>query len=236
MIAETPYRPFFLVCAHAGLKTGEDGPTHADPQALQLLMENFPRGTAITLTPWDPQENYVLVSSALIKRPAIIAPFVTRPNEKIIDRQSLGLAPATEAVTGLYLLRKAQGNPDGTIVLQGSEVAYDFIDITLPQLEARGIDIDVYYVASTELFDLLPDAEKERIFPDEQAQKAMGITGFTLPTMYRWIRSDRGRQMTLHPFQKGHYLGSGQAEMVLAEAGLDGESQYKAILRFIEKA
>jgi len=31
-----------LVCAHAGLKTGEDGPTHADPQPLQLLQENFP--------------------------------------------------------------------------------------------------------------------------------------------------------------------------------------------------
>jgi hypothetical protein len=62
----------------------------------------------------------------------------------------------------------------------------------------------------------------------------MGITGFTLPTMYRWIRSDRGRQMSLHPFKKGHYLGSGQADMVLAEAGLDGESQFKAILRFLE--
>ncbi len=49
-----PYHPYVLVCAHAGLKTGEDGPTHADPQALQLLQENFPKGTMITLTPWDP--------------------------------------------------------------------------------------------------------------------------------------------------------------------------------------
>ena len=32
-----PYRTMVLVRAHAGLKTGEDGPTHADPQALQLL-------------------------------------------------------------------------------------------------------------------------------------------------------------------------------------------------------
>ncbi|MHC4143019.1 MAG: hypothetical protein ACYSUF_14530, partial [Planctomycetota bacterium] len=40
------YRPFVLVCAHAGLKTGEDGPTHADPQPLQLLQENFPPGTS----------------------------------------------------------------------------------------------------------------------------------------------------------------------------------------------
>ncbi len=235
-IAETPYRTFFLVCAHVGLKTGEDGPTHADPQALQLLSENFPRGTVITLTPWDPQEIWVLVSAALIKRPAIIAPFVTRPSEKVIDREARGLASATEAASGLYLLRKAQGRQDGTLVLQGSEVAYAFIDEALPQLEKKGIDIDVYYVASTELFDLLPDAEQERIFPDARAQTAMGITGFTLPTMYRWIRSDRGRRMTLHPFQKGHYLGSGQAEMVLAEAGLDGESQFRAILRFLEHA
>ena len=78
------YRPFFLVCAHAGLKTGEDGPTHADPQSLQLLQDNFPLGTMITLTPWDPQEIWFLVSAALAKRPAIIAPFVTRPAELVL--------------------------------------------------------------------------------------------------------------------------------------------------------
>ena len=70
-----------LVCAHAGLKTGEDGPTHADPQPLQLLQENFPPGTAITLTPWDPQEIWPLLAAALRRRPALIAPFVTRPDE-----------------------------------------------------------------------------------------------------------------------------------------------------------
>ena len=59
-IAPDAYRPMILVCAHAGVKTGEDGPTHADPQALQLLQENFPLGTLITLTPWDPQEIWTL--------------------------------------------------------------------------------------------------------------------------------------------------------------------------------
>jgi hypothetical protein len=53
--------------------------------------------------------------------------------------------------------------------------------------------------------------------------------------MYRWIRSDRGRLMTIHPFQKGHYLGSGQAHMVVAEAGLDGESQFKAIIQYVKE-
>jgi transketolase len=233
--AERPYRTFFLVCAHAGLKTGEDGPTHADPQALQLLTENFPRGTVITLTPWDPQEVGVLVAAALNRRPAVVAPFVTRPNETVLDRQTLGLTPATAAAYGVYRLLKARGKTEGTLVLQGSEVAYAFIEEAMPLLGKKGVDLDVFYVASAELFDLLPDEEKERIFPEALAQKAMGITGFTLPTMYRWIRSEKGRRATLHPFQKGHYLGSGQAEFVLAEAGLDGESQFKAIMSYLEQ-
>ena len=234
-ITKEPYRPFILVCAHAGLKTGEDGPTHADPQALQLLQENFPRGTMITLTPWDPQEVWTLFSVALAKHPAIIAPFVTRPAEKIVDRETLGLAPVTAAASGVYVLKQANGKRDGTLVLQGSEVAYAFVEEALPLLEKEGIDLDVYYVASAELFDLLSDSEKERIFPEKLAHEAMGITGFTLPTMYRWIRSDRGRRMTIHSFLKGHYLGSGQAEMVLAEAGLDGEGQFKAIVRYVKE-
>jgi len=234
-MVEEPYRPVFLICAHAGIKTGEDGPTHADPQALQLLQNNFPPGTMITLTPWDPQEIWTLISAALAKRPALIAPFVTRPSETVIDRTALGLAPATDAASGVYLLRSAHGKADGTIVLQGSEVAYAFVETALSLIEKDGLNLDVYYVASAELFDLLPRSEQERIFPEARGQEAMGITGFMLPTMYRWIRSDRGRLMSLHPFQKGHYLGSGQAHIVVAEAGLDGESQFRAITRYVKE-
>jgi len=234
-IAQEPYRPMILVCAHAGVKTGEDGPTHADPQALQLLQGNFPLGTLITLTPWDPQEMWTLVSAALAKRPAVIAPFVTRPSEKVIDRQALGLAPATAAASGVYLLHRAQNQRAGTIVLQGSEVGYAFVEHALLLLKKEGIDVDAYYVASAELFDLLPPAEQEKIFPEDRAREAMGITGFTLPTLDRWILSKGGRRHSLHPFQKGHYLGSGQADQVMAEAGLDGESQCKAIIRYVKE-
>jgi transketolase len=234
-VRREPYKPFILVCAHAGVKTGEDGPTHADPQALQLFQGNFPLGTMITLTPWDPQELWPLVSAALAKRPAVVAPFVTRPSEKVIDRKALGLAPATAAAAGVYRLRSAQGKRDGTLVLQGSDAGYAFVEQALPLLTEKGIDLDVYYVASAELFDLLPAAEKEKLFPEAAAQEAMGITGFTLPTMERWICSGRGRRHTLHPFREGRFLGSGTAEKVQEEAGLDGESQFKAILRYLEK-
>jgi len=230
-----PYRPFILTCAHAGLKTGEDGPTHADPQCLQLLEGDFPRGTFITLTPWEPQEIWPLMAMALAKRPAVIAPFVTRPNETVPDRKAIGLAPAEAATSGVYLLKKPKGKARGTIVLQGSGVTYEFVNGALPLLTKEGVELNVYYVASAELFDMLSSSEQEKIFPEAHQDEAMGITGFTLPTMYRWVRSEFGRQMTLHPYLKGHYLGSGQAEMVMMEAGLDGDSQFKAIMKYLKE-
>jgi transketolase len=228
------YRPFFLICAHAGLKTGEDGPTHADPQALQLLQDNFPPGTMITLTPWDPQEVWFLVSTALAKRPAIIAPFVTRPPEVVLDRAALGLAPAASAAQGVYRLRAAHGRGHGSIVLQGTGVTNAFVTETLPLIDSFGLGLNVYVVTSTELFDMLPAEERERIFPEAHQREAMGITDFTLATMIRWIRSDYGRAHSLHPFRDRHFLGSGSGAMVMKEAGLDGASQFEAIRRYAQ--
>jgi transketolase len=220
-----------LICGHAGLKTGEDGPTHADPQPLQLLQENFPLGSMITLTPWEPNEIWPLMSAALSKRPSVIAPFVTRPNEKVVNRAALKLAPAEAAVTGVYKLRA--GN-DVTVVLQESGVTYAFITGALPRLLDAGIDVEVFYVASAELFDLLAIEQQNAIFSPEAGFRAIGITGFTLPTMYRWITSARGRVMTMHPFMHGRYPGSGPGRAVIAEAGLDGEAQFNRIVKFVE--
>ena len=227
------YRPFFLICAHAGLKTGEDGPTHADPQALQLLQDNFPLGTMITLTPWDPQEIWFLISAALAKRPAIIAPFVTRPVELVLDRAALGLPSAALASQGIYRLRSVHGPSHGTVVLQGTGVTNAFVTETLPLIDNVGLGLNVYVVTSLELFDLLPSEERERIFPEAHQQNAMGISDFTFATMTRWIRSDYGRKHSLYPFRHGHFLGSGSGAMVMKEAGLDGRSQFEAIQAYV---
>ena len=228
-----PFNPFIIVCGHAGLKTGEDGPTHADPQPLQLLQENFPAGIMITLTPWDPQELYPVTVEAVKKRPAVIAPFVTRPNEQVPDRAKLRFPPATAAVKGVYALRKAVKSAKkpyhGTLVLQGSGTTCTFVSEVLPRMDEAGLNMNVFYVSSAELFSMLPAAEQERIFPARLAAEAMGITGFTLPTMYRWITSKEGRVRTLHAFAKGRFLGSGQAHKVLEEAGLHGEGQWEAV-------
>jgi transketolase len=216
------------------LKTGEDGPTHADPQALQLLQDNFPLGTMITLTPWDPQEIWFLVSAALAKRPAIIAPFVTRPAEMVLDRLALGLPPASASAKGVYCLRSVNGHAQGTVVLQGTGVTNAFVNETLPLLDNSGIGLNVYVITSAELFDLLPTHEQEMIFPERHQRDSMGITDFTMATMPRWVRSDYGRSHSLHPFRHGHFLGSGAGNLVMSEAGLDGASQFEAIRAYVQ--
>jgi hypothetical protein len=224
-----------MVNAHVGVKTGEDGPTHADPQVLQLLQENFPDNVLITLTPWDPQEVWPLLIAGLMARPAVLAPFVTRPPEMVVDRSQFQLPPASAATKGVYAMRLADLDaPEyhGTLVLQGSGVGTAFVTEVLPKFKEHGLNMNVYYIASAELFNRLPAEEQERIFPEDFMQEAMGITDFTLPTMYRWVRSHEGLRRTLHSFRDRKYLGSGQAHMVLREAGLDAQSQIKALLDY----
>jgi len=228
-----PNKTFVIVCGHAGVKTGEDGPTHAEPQALQVLQENFPGDVMISLTPWDPNDLWPLTAEALLQRPAVLAAYVTRPSEIMLDRQALGLAPAEDSVKGVYKLLSANGKPDATVVYQGSEVAYAFASGVLPRLKEKGINLDVYYVASAELFDRLSDEEKRAIYPSSAATSAMMFSGFTAATTYRWIMSERGREFSLYPWKSGNFLGSGQGDVCLEQAGMHAEAQLDAIERFI---
>ncbi|MFA6002883.1 MAG: hypothetical protein WC881_02325 [Elusimicrobiota bacterium] len=230
-----PRRPWIMVNAHAGPMTGEDGPTHADPQSLQLLADNFPLGACITLLPWEPQEVWPLLLAALKARPAVIAPFVARPSEVIPDRAALRLPPPQAAAKGLYAWRRSS-TTSATVVLQGCAVAILFSRHVLPELDKAGIPLNVFYVSSAELFDLLPPAEQESIYPAALAQHAMAITDFTWPTMARWIHSQAGLRACLHSFRKGRFLGSGNWDKVLEEAGLDGASQLQAVLEWAKLA
>lgn len=236
-----PYNPFIMINAHAGPKTGEDGPTHADPQSLGVLQDNFPHGFLITLTPWDPAELWPLIAYSLKKRPAIIAPFVTRPPEKVIDRKKYGIEPVEKSIQGIYHFMKADNNSkqyNGTVVLQGNGVAMEFIKDVMDEIKKLGYNMNVFYVTSLELFNYLTQEEKEKIYPSKLAMHAVGITDFTISTMYYWIRSSYGINMSLHAFKHGKYLGSGKGEVVLKEAGLDAKSQIKMIKEyasFIEK-
>jgi len=229
-----PNRTWIMINGHAGSMTGEDGPTHADPQPLQMYAGNFPKGRVITMTPWDPNEIWPMLVTALKARPAVIAPFVTRPGLPIIDRKAIGLPPATAAAQGVYAMRRAKTKK--TIVLLGHAAGSMFVQHVLPKLDAEKAKVNVFYVASSELFDLLSEKKQESIFPEELTYHAMGITDFTLPTLYRWVRSNKGQKASVHPFSRDHYLGSGDWTKVLEEGRLDGPGQLKAVKAYLKAA
>ena len=171
--------------------------------------------------------------AGLQQRPAILAPFVTRPAEMVVDRERLNFPPVQCAANGVYALRRATRTGtqyNGAVVLQGTGVAGTFVNEVLPRLEREGLNLDVFYIASVELFKLLPPEQQEKIFPESLMFHAMGVTDFTLPTLYQWVRSNEGLKRSLHSFRGGHYLGSGSAAKVLEEAGIHADGQFASIM------
>ncbi len=94
--------------------------------------------------------------------------------------------------------------------------------------------MNIYHVSSAELYDAHPKEEREELLPYTVRRDALGITGFTLPTMYKWITGFEARYNILHPFRNGCYLGSGTAESVLHQAGLDADSMYDEVKKYVQ--
>lgn len=224
--------PMILINAHAGLKTGEDGPTHACPQTLSIW-KSFSKlkWKVITLTPWDANEIWPLMIASAREKPAVIVPFVTRPIEIVVDRTKYGFADVSETVNGIYYIHRAKRSK-ATVLYQGAEVGIELPNV-VTELNKEKIDVNIFYVSSSELFSYLPKKKQNEILPVEFRQNAMAVTGFTIDTMYEYLLSEKGRDFSLHPFKKGIFLGSGQGGEVLKQAGLDVKSQIKAIKKFV---
>ncbi len=220
---------FVIFSGHAGIPTGEDGPTHADPQALQLVQENFPKNMAITLTPLDARDVWPSLTAALAKKPAVLYPFVTRPEVVQSARPQ-----DFDATKGVYALVKEK-DAQGTLIIQGSGVGEIFMQQTYPLLQKEGIKLNVYYICSRELFLTLSEKEQEQILPLSEQKRAMAITDFTLPTLYCWLKSELGQKCSLYPFKDGKYLSSGKAPKIYEQAHLDAKSQFAAIKNYLQK-
>jgi transketolase len=224
--------PVILINAHAGLKTGEDGPTHACPQTLSFWKSfNKLHIKVITLTPWDANEVWPLMVAALKHNPAVILPYVTRPAEIVIDRERIGFPDVSSSADGIYCIRRAKKSK-AAIIYQGAEVGVELPKV-ISELDKAKVAVNIFYISSSELFSYLPEKRREEILPEELKRNAMAVTGFTIDTMYEYILSEKGRDFSLHPFKKGIFLGSGPGGEVLKQAGLDANSQVRAIKEFI---
>ena len=62
----------------------------------------------------------------------------------------------------------------------------------------------------------------------------MGITGFTLATMYRWVRSEAGLEARCTRTARATTSAAARARSCSPRPGLDGESQFSAIKEFLD--
>ena len=114
------------------------------------------------------------------------------------------------AARGVYRLRAPKAKADGVLVLQGSErdarlhrrrAAAARAGGRGPRRLLRGQRRAVRRAAAPRSASASsPSRWRRRPWPSPASP---------LATTYRWVRSDRGRAATLHPYSHGHYLGSG---------------------------
>ncbi|MEY2152009.1 transketolase [Rhodanobacter sp. 115] len=147
------------VFTHDSIALGEDGPTHQPVEQLANLRA-VPNLTVIR--PCDANETAEAWRVALETRdrPAVLV--LTRQALPTLDRQQY--AGADGLRRGAYVLSDAKdGKPSLILIASGSEVA--LILAAAECLRGEGIAVRCVSMPSWELFDALPQAERDKVLP-----------------------------------------------------------------------
>lgn len=207
---------FIMQAAHDGPETGEDGPTHQGMFWMSLY--NAYPGIKV-YKPMDANETIEMLFYALAKGEPI-ALSVMRPDTPVLKRGN-GVPPASQAINGAYVYRPFKNNGGRKVVLaiSGIQVLVNTL-ATLPELEARGLDVKIIAVTSPELFEDLRKtnpAKAQEILPDEERELVItlhnGWAGFMYPFM---LPTDYDKKA----IGIKHYLKSGNTDEVYELAKL----------------
>jgi len=219
---------FIMLAAHDGPETGEDGPTHHGLFWMSLF--NAYPGIKVS-KPMDANETIEMLFYALEKGEPI-ALSVSRPDVPVLDRENHGAPPASEAVNGAYVYKKFKNTGGKKIVLAicGGQVLANTME-TMPELEAKGLDVKIIAVTSPELFEELRKtnpAKAQEILPDEERSLVTtlhnGWPGFLYPFI---LPADyAGRSIGID-----HFLKSGTVSEVYELAELTPGDILKKVLQ-----
>lgn len=147
------------VFTHDSIALGEDGPTHQPVEQLAGLRA-IPNLTLIR--PADANETAVAWRVALetTNRPVVLV--LTRQDVPTLDRSRY--APADGLRRGAYVLADApDGKPELILIASGSEVA--LILAAAERLQAEGIAVRSVSMPSWELFEAIPQGERDAVLP-----------------------------------------------------------------------
>ena len=147
------------VFTHDSIALGEDGPTH---QPVEQLANLRAIPNVIVLRPADANETAIAwrVAVETRDRPVLLA--LTRQDVPTLDRTRFAAADGLRR--GAYVLSEASnGKPELILIASGSEVG--LIVAAAAKLQSQGIAVRCVSMPSWELFDALPQAERDNVLP-----------------------------------------------------------------------
>lgn len=194
--------PVKYIWTHDAFRVGEDGPTHqpVEQEAQIRLMEHLKNhhgdNSMLVLRPADADETTVSWKLALENKKTPTALILSRQNIKnlpssINDRYS----DALNSSKGAYVVEDCQGEPDITLVANGSEVATLFEGAVL--LKNDGLKIRIVSAPSEGLFRLQTENYRNSVIPPDSP--VFGLTA-GLPVTLQGLVGCRGRVWGLESF------------------------------------
>jgi transketolase len=147
------------VFTHDSIALGEDGPTH---QPIEHLASLRAIPNLIVIRPGDANETAVAWRVALERREGPVLLVLSRQNLPTLDRSRY--ASAAGLRRGAYVLVDAPGaKPAVILIASGSEVG--LIVAAGERLRGEGIAVRCVSMPSWELFEALPQRERDAVLP-----------------------------------------------------------------------
>ena len=147
------------VFTHDSIALGEDGPTH---QPVEQLANLRAVPNVLVIRPADANETAIAWCVALETRGRPVVLVLTRQEVPTLDRARFAAAEGLRR--GAYVLRDApDSRPDLILIASGSEVG--LIVEAAERLEKNGIATRCVSMPSWELFDALPQSDRDAVLP-----------------------------------------------------------------------
>jgi transketolase len=209
-----------LVFTHDSIALGEDGPTHQPVEQLASLRA-IPN--LILVRPCDANETAVAWQIAIETKDRPVVLVLTRQAVPTLDRALFASAQGVRR--GAYVLRDCvDGEPRLILIASGSEVA--LIVAAAEQLHKEGISVRCVSMPSWELFDALPQDQRDAVLPPVVRARLAVEAGSTQG--WRRYVGDRGEVIGVDRFG-----ASAPGDKVMREYGFSVEhvcTRAKALL------
>ena len=205
------------VFTHDSIALGEDGPTHQPVEQLAALRA-IPNLTVIR--PCDANETAVAWRVALetCNRPVLLV--LSRQDVPTLDRNRF--APADGLRRGAYVLLDApDAKPTLILIASGSEVG--LVVAAAERLQRQGIAVRCVSMPSWELFDALPQLERDFVLPPSVSAR-LAVEAGVAQGWHRYVGA-AGDVVSVERFG-----ASAPAEVLLREYGFTVDEVYRRAL------